>query len=128
MYIVYTELVCAEGWYKMLPDLLLLRPFCTVLGWRVIPKMRSQVRPLAFICRGEVATSSGMGSKHILLFKRPTENPVYPAIVPVELEVSTIIRGEDKIEAHSMSKCPLETYVTYHELHFVPAACSTTNP
>lgn len=47
-----------------------------VLGCLVTARIRSHVRPLGFICLGDVATSSGIGSKHILLLHNPTENPV----------------------------------------------------
>ena len=48
----------------------------TVLGCRVDAKTRSQVRPCGFMVRGDLATSSGMGSNTMRLLHKPTEKPV----------------------------------------------------
>lgn len=76
-----------------------------VLGWRVSVKTRSHVLPRGFMERGDVSTSSGIGSHTIRLLHRPTENPVKPAMAPwtafwascIQYRESAAFAGTDRI-------------------------------
>ena len=80
-------------------------PQVLALGCLVTARTLSHVRPFGFICLGDVATSSGIGSKHTLLLHNPTEKPVNPAIVPwtafcascIQYRVSVALAGTDRI-------------------------------